>query len=142
MKRHDSLVPLSIEHHEVLILAQVLKKDIPDYKDMPTEPSEKLKLLKATFTNIMKPHFIAEEKIAEDIRGRFEKIDKISDEIISEHTQIEDAISKLDSSSNLVDDLDELGKLMDIHVRKEERLWFQLIQEKLGDEYLENLNSQ
>ena len=83
-----------------------------------------------------------EEKIAEYIRGRFEEIDKISDEIISEHIQIENAISKLETSSNLVDDLDELGKLMDSHVRKEERLWFQLIQEKLGDEYLENLNSQ
>lgn len=142
MKRHDSLVPLSREHHEVLILAQVLKKDIPDYKDMPTEPLDKLNLLKVTFTNNMKPHFIAEEKIAEYIRGRFEEIDKLSDEIISEHIQIENAISKLETSSNLVDDLDELGKLMDIHVRKEERLWFQLIQEKLGDEYLENLNSQ
>lgn len=139
MKRHESLVPLSREHHEVLILAQVLKKDIPDYKDMPTEPSDKLKLLKVTFAHVMKPHFITEEKIAEDIRGRFEEIDKISDEIISEHIQIEDSISKLENSSNLVDDLDELGKLIDNHVRKEERVWFQIIQDKLGDEYLSKL---
>ena len=42
MKRHSSLVPYSQDHHKILVLAQVLKKDVPDYKGMPTDLKGKI----------------------------------------------------------------------------------------------------
>ena len=35
MKRHEALAPLSRDHHEALILSQLLKKDSPAYKGLP-----------------------------------------------------------------------------------------------------------
>lgn len=141
MKRHDSLVPLSREHHEVLILAQLLKTDVPDYKGLPDNPHDKFALLKEKFESVMKPHFELEEKITDEIKGKFHEIDKLSSEIIDEHEQITRSIKELENSTDLPGDLDSLGCLMELHVRKEEREWFSLIQKLLGDEYLNKLKS-
>lgn len=141
MKRHETLIPLSREHHDVLILAQLLKSDIPDYAGLPSDPEEKRTLVNEKFEQVMKPHFVIEEKIAEEINGKFPEIDKLSSEIIAEHEQISSSIKALENSSDLPVDLDSLGHLMESHVRKEEREWFRLIQELLGDEYLNKLKS-
>jgi hypothetical protein len=42
MKRHLSLQPLSREHHEALLLAQLLKKNAPAYKGLPLNEHEKI----------------------------------------------------------------------------------------------------
>ena len=53
MKRHESLAPLSREHHEGLILAQLLKKGAPAYRGLPTDLAGKLSYAREMFERIL-----------------------------------------------------------------------------------------
>ncbi len=75
MKRHEALIPLSREHHGALLLAQVLKSDVPDYKGMPTLPAEKAAYALETFTNTLQPHFKKEELLMQKVMGRNDDLD-------------------------------------------------------------------
>ena len=44
MKRHKALIPLSHDHHLLLLLAQLIKKNAPDYKGLPKDLKEKLSI--------------------------------------------------------------------------------------------------
>lgn len=89
MKRHKSLIPLSRQHHDTLLLAQLIKKDAPAYKGLPTDIKGKREYTLITFRDHLVPHFEAEELILIPyVLGKTEKIDKLCEQIISEHQEI------------------------------------------------------
>lgn len=47
-KRHKTLIPLSKSHHQVLMLAQILRSDVPSFKGMPDSLREKIDYMKAS----------------------------------------------------------------------------------------------
>jgi hemerythrin-like domain-containing protein len=55
------------------------------------------------------------------------------DEIVEEHDKISELISKI-SEGNKEQNLDDLGFLLEAHIRNEERVVFTKIEELLGDE--------
>ena len=65
MKRHEALAPLSREHHEALILAQLLKKGVPAYKGLPTDTAGKISYARQLYADKLRRHFLDEEKILE-----------------------------------------------------------------------------
>ena len=129
MKRHEALIPLSREHHGALLLAQVLKSDVPDYKGMPTLPAEKAAYALETFTNTLQPHFKKEELLMQKVMGRNDDLDKLVAEICSEHIELTEAFQSLNQSQNLERSLHMLGEKLSEHIRKEERILFPLIEE-------------
>ncbi|MCZ7601800.1 MAG: hemerythrin domain-containing protein [Melioribacteraceae bacterium] len=152
MKRHKSLIPLSRQHHDTLLLAQLIKKDAPAYKGLPTDIKGKREYTLITFRDHLVPHFEAEELILIPyVLGKTEKIDKLCEQIISEHQEISVLVELIRNEKNLETNLDKLGNLISLHVRKEERELFEIIQEvftegkllKLGKDltYLENKKS-
>jgi hemerythrin-like domain-containing protein len=137
MKRHKSLHPLSHDHHQGLILAQQLKKDAPRYKGMPSTLDEKKKYTIAFYKSELKKHFSDEEKILFPAAvNKSQGLDRLIQEIISEHKIIELLIRDLEKSADLELVLDELGKLLENHIRKEERELFVEIEKILSDEEL------
>ena len=84
MKRHEALAPLSREHHSALILAQLLKKDAPAYKGLPTALNEKTAYALQMFTATLQLHFTNEEEMLDKIRNVHIEIDKLSDEIFQQ----------------------------------------------------------
>lgn len=62
MKRHKCLVALSHDHHHGLMLAQLIKKGAPEYKDLPKDLYSKIKYTKNSWENELKLHFENEEK--------------------------------------------------------------------------------
>ncbi len=129
MKRHEALAPLSREHHGALLLAQLLKKDAPAYKGLPTLPSDKLIYVVNFYKANLQTHFIKEEELLAKVKQYHPEIEKLSAEINNEHRQLTNLFNTLDKENNLIDSLDALGKALENHIRKEERVLFPLIQQ-------------
>lgn len=129
MKRHEALAPLSREHHDGLILAQLLKKNAPAYRGLPTDLPGKLGYAREVFGDILDKHFIQEEQVLHAIRGKHRAIDEMAKEIITEHNDLRKMFKKLGMYGKLEEDLDTLGHALEAHIRKEERELFPLIQE-------------
>ena len=140
MKRHEALAPLSREHHSALILAQLLKKDAPAYKGLPTALNEKTAYALQMFTATLQLHFTNEEEMLDKIRNVHIEIDKLSDEIFTEHQQLKKMFLSLDKTNNTSEEMDTLGRALDDHIRKEERLLFPLIQQHCSEERLNSFD--
>ncbi|MCW8962121.1 MAG: hemerythrin domain-containing protein [Ignavibacteriaceae bacterium] len=140
MKRHPALHTLSHDHHQGLILAQQLKKGAPQYKGMPSTLDGKKDYAISFYKTEVVKHFEDEEKILfPSIFNRNDETDRLVKEIISEHRKIESLIDDLRRKNDVADLLDELGVLLDNHIRKEERILFPKIEEILSDEELANI---
>ena len=70
------------------------------------------------------------------IKGKDEEIDELILALEKEHDSMGQMIENLDPAVSTEDDLHELGMALDQHVRKEERVLFQMIQEKIGEKLL------
>ncbi len=140
MKRHQSLLCFSREHHTALLLAQVLKKDAPDYKGMPVKIPDKVEYLKAKYHTELKKHFHAEENILFPfLTGKNNLIDELITDLIQDHKMMAENIALLDMHKDAETLLNETGNLLERHIRKEERVLFQKIQEVLTEEELDKL---
>ena len=129
MKRHISLIPLSQDHHHGLMLAQLIKKGAPEYKDLPTDIAGKVKYTKDIWENELKQHFTNEEKILFPVmKGKDEEIDILIEEILEEHIKIKSLVADLNKTENYETTLNNLGILLEQHIRKEERQLFVKIQ--------------
>jgi len=136
MRRHESLAPLSREHHSSLLLAQLLKKDAPAYRGMPAEPASKAAYAIEQFLSSIQPHFRKEEQMLGKVKKLNTEIDVLADEIIQEHRELTDDFIAIRLSGDLVGDLDKLGKKLEKHIRKEERILFPLIEQYCPEEML------
>lgn len=135
MKRHSALYQLSHDHHQGLILAQQLKKGAPRYKGMPSTLDGKKEYAISFYNAELVKHFKDEEKILfPSVLKRDDEVDSLVEEIVSEHRKIESLISDLRGNNNVANIMDELGRLLENHIRKEERVLFPKIQEILSEE--------
>ncbi len=140
MKRHFGLVEFSRDHHQALILAQICKRNSPQYKGMPATIDEKAEYAVKMWGRELKPHFQFEEKYLIPIsESKTEKLRELCRRIILEHEEIEKLITKIAGREELEIVLDEFGNLLDNHVRFEEREWFDEIQKELTVEEIEHL---
>jgi len=142
IKRHEALKPLSRDHHQGLILAQQLKKGAPQYKGMPSTLESKKEYAIAFYKSELVKHFADEEEILFPfVAGKNSGIDKLILEIISEHRKMEIMVKNLEDSHNLEDLLDELGNLLETHIRKEERELFVEIEKALSEDELKIIST-
>jgi iron-sulfur cluster repair protein YtfE (RIC family) len=140
VKRHQSLLTFSREHHTVLLLAQVLKKDSPEFKGMPVKVPDKVEYLKAKYHTELKKHFQEEENILFPfITGKNNVIDELIDDLIKDHMKLAENIGQLETHQDSEKLLDETGCLLERHIRKEERVLFQKIQEVLTEDEFKEL---
>ncbi|GAB6283726.1 MAG: hypothetical protein STSR0008_25290 [Ignavibacterium sp.] len=140
MKRHQCLIKLSKDHHQGLIVAQLLKKDAPKFRDLPDDLNGKTKYAINFYENELKNHFALEENILIPfILKRNKNIDVLCNQILEEHKVI---FNKFEDIKNYFDEdkLDKIGILLSRHIRKEERELFELIQENFSDEELNQLD--
>jgi iron-sulfur cluster repair protein YtfE (RIC family) len=140
MKRHKSLYPLSHDHHHGLILAQLIKKNAPKYKNLPNTIGGKVEYTIFFYNTELVKHFQHEEEILfPPAKGRDESLDKLIKEIIAEHKKIKNLVESLKTTNNYEDVLDELGHLLESHIRKEERKLFPEIEKMLSATELEKI---
>jgi hemoglobin len=138
MKRHPSLISLSHDHHHALLLAQLLKRDAPAYKGLPSDVEGKINYAAEKFKQDIAEHFEEEESIISKTIGVSPELDTLSTEILNEHVQLRILFTSL-SKDTTVDELDFLGKTLEAHIRKEERQWFPLLQQTCSEEMLKEI---
>jgi iron-sulfur cluster repair protein YtfE (RIC family) len=143
VKRHKSLHILSHDHHHGLILAQLIKKGSPQYKNLPnTTEGKKDYSIKFYYDELIK-HFDDEENILFPVvNGKDDETDNFIEDIIIEHKKIKQLINQLESDEDVENTLDELGNILELHIRKEERDLFMKIQEILTEDELSALENQ
>ena len=140
MKRDEAIAPLSRDHHATLILAQLLKKNAPAYKGLPTTGADKAKYAQEQFAAHIKKHFQQEETILNNVKGTDSEIAKLSEEIKNEHRQIADLFFSLDTATDLENTMNTLGMALEKHIRKEERILFPLLQLQCSEEQLQGIH--
>lgn len=140
MKRHKNLIGLSHDHHHGLRLAQLIKKDAPEYKDLPNDIDGKVQYTINAWEEELQYHFKNEEEILfPAVENRDEKLDELIDEILMEHKEIKFKINQLKTTDEKEEILNDLGFMLEQHIRKEERELFDRIQEVFGEEKLNEL---
>ena len=142
LKRHKALQPLSRDHHQGLILAQILKKGAPQYKGMPATIEGKKEYTVLFYSSYLIKHFEDEEEILFPIvKGRSSMVDNLINEIIDQHRKMENLISEIQNAQDLEKILNEFGMLLEKHIRKEERELFNVIETLLSENELSELEN-
>lgn len=137
MKRHPALIPLSHDHYHGLLLAQLLKRNAPEYHGLPNDLIGKMNFAKEMYHRELEHHFRDEEEfVFPYLKGKDVELDNLISEILSEHIILKEKILSLNDNPNLIDQLDEIGNILSEHIRKEERILFEKAQTILNDEEL------
>lgn len=131
MQRHPSLVPLSHEHKRLLFVCRYLKKDAAPYEGFPLETQARFEYIVKVFQELMVPHIQKEEYLFEKCAGKNAAIDAMIRELQEEHLIISRMYSTLTDSADLDSAMDILANSLETHIRKEEREFFELLQQEL-----------
>jgi hemerythrin-like domain-containing protein len=136
MKRHPSLAHLSREHHGALILARLLQKDAPAYKELPSDDEGKAAYALKFYREELVKHFEEEEKALKLVAGINDQLDFLITMIFTEHQELHLQFKSISNHSELKEHLHSIGRMLEAHVRKEERELFPLIQETCSEELM------
>lgn len=137
MKRHPSLIPFSRDHHGALILSRLLQKGAPEYKGLPHDLAGKAAYALTFFDKNLRPHFEAEEHcIVHLLQGKDRVLDEKLTEMVQEHARLTGMFLAIRDSAAWESLLNETGKLLEEHIRSEEREIFPLIESLFDEEFL------
>jgi len=135
LRRHPDLIPYSREHHKLLLTAQLLKTDVPDYKGMPNTPSGKRTYVTVFLDDLLEQHMQREEEqLFANAKEHPELVDLVN-KLERDHAFFRTEIPKLKDLDGeaLTQALDRIGRRLEKHVRLEERSFFQEYQNIMLD---------
>lgn len=136
IKRHESLKPLSRHHMIGLHLGLKLSRAGTDKSQLTNEE------VKQELKDFWEPdgleHFREEEEILLVAFAKYASIDRPEViDMLLEHTKIRALIDTIFKSEEIdIPVFHELGALLEIHIRKEERILFPMIEKALPEEVL------
>jgi len=139
MKRHEALIPLSREHHGTLILSRLLRSDAPAFKGLPHDEKGKAEYALKFYREELIQHFEQEEKMIPMLKGVNSTLDSLLACMQLEHQELHSLFNSLNQDMELSAQLDMIGRSLESHVRKEDRVIFPLIQESCTEEELNKL---
>lgn len=132
IKRHEALVKFSREHHDGLLLCWKIRQGVKKH----VQPPRIAGYILLFFDEDLKQHFRGEE---ETLFPKLDAQDPLRLQAINEHGQIYSLIKKIRNETPGYDVLNEFADTLDKHIRFEERILFNHIQEKLQDAELAEL---
>jgi len=142
MKRHHSLVPLSREHHDGLVLAQqlILGRSPGPRSTWPTDRVQQVDRVLAFYRTDLEYHFAAEEAhvfpaVVAHIPDGAEMIRRL----VHEHEDLRARIADLarDGTTHLEERLPALGERLKAHIRTEEAVLFERMQQEIAPDVLD-----
>lgn len=135
MKRHEVLIPFSQFHRSCLFLALIAKVNAPEVKGYPTDIDGKIHYAIDFYNGPLTDHFDQEEVLWNYVKVKSDKLSQIIEELEAERRGIVELFQVLIANSS-ESTLNQIGNLLESHVRKEERVLFQQIQSDLTEEEL------
>lgn len=146
IRRHPALAPLSRDHHVALQLARALITGGSQHlrAQLPEDPHALVAHVQKVFADEIEGHFVVEEEsVLPAVHGRSAELDAECAEIRAEHDTMRVLVSELGrpplNDAELELRLDQLGKVLEAHVRKEERTLYEHVQTTLDERELSEL---
>jgi hemerythrin-like domain-containing protein len=138
MKRSTALTPLSHQHHAGLYVALQLKRATPE------TAADARRAFLDFFAHEGSEHFRQEEELLLPAYARHRGADDPAIvRVLVDHVELRrraDDLVRSDAAAD-VDDLRELGRRLEGHIRHEERVLFPAVESALPDEELERLGA-
>ena len=146
VKRHPGLIPLSHDHHDALVVAQglILGRSQAPRSDWPIDRRAQVDRVVAFFAHTLLAHFEVEEAhlfpaVVAHLPGAANLVGQLLDEHEAIRTRIRDM--ERDPTTDLDVRLPALGRLLETHVRREERVLFEMMQREMAPTDLETLGT-
>jgi len=145
-KRHPALIPLSREHHDGLLLAWRLQQQrIAVLRLWSHEPDWQRDYTLDFFNNYLNTHFKVEENILFKAASKsIPSETKIITKLVDEHKKMRAVISLLENTTErkLPTLLKKFGKMLEKHIRAEERKFFPLCQNEIPENIMISIGKQ
>jgi iron-sulfur cluster repair protein YtfE (RIC family) len=138
MLRDKSLIPLSHQHQQALALCVRIDRaqPIPD-ADLQAWQAE----IEQRFEQEIKIHFSAEEQVLFPA-ARFPELIPLVEELIADHARLRQSFSQAEARCMSAESLPVFARQLSTHIRKEERLLFERLQQLMTPEELADLGVQ
>jgi len=135
-RRHESLVPLSREHHYALMLCLRIHRGIEAHKEDPGWLRAKGEQAIDFFESDLVLHFKAEEEVLFPAMRGFPGATELVNRLEREHRELESLIERLRQTEgrSLLDPLWQFADLLEAHIRQEERLLFPMYEQQASSE--------
>jgi iron-sulfur cluster repair protein YtfE (RIC family) len=134
VKRHPALAELSRDHHHALVVARALKR-----AEGETAEDARVRFLEY-WRKDGAEHFREEEEILLPTYAAYADPDHpVISRVLIDHVRIRRLASELSEASPPAEFMQQLGRELEQHVRREERELFSLIEQAMPDEELRHL---
>ena len=130
-KRHNSLVVLSRDHHHGLAIAIRLRQgDKALLNDGWThDRNEQSRRVQEFYASDLVPHFRAEEDALFPLMIKhLPQSTPLIDSLVKDHRLLEALVAQLRDSPAPGDLLEEIGRVLELHIRREERELFPMFE--------------
>jgi hemerythrin-like domain-containing protein len=138
MLRDKNLIPLSHQHQHALALCVRIGKAFADEGATPDVHPWEQEIVKQ-FDQEITYHFQAEEKVIFPAADKYEELQELVDSLRIEHTLIRRNVERARARQFRVTDLQVFTATLSEHIRKEERLLFEKMQQLLSAEEMDRL---
>ncbi len=129
-RRHESIVPLSREHHFGLMLCLRIRQGLRTRGADADWLRKKSEDTAVFFDSNLAQHFKAEEEVVFPELRAVPSAAELLDDLVSEHRRLEALVEQLrlhtDSNQSPADLLKEFAETLEAHIRREERTLFPL----------------
>ena len=135
-RRHDSLIPLSREHHHALMLCLRIHRGLIEHDADSNWLRLKAGHAVLFFEDSLVTHFQAEEEFLFPAMLELAGAPDLVDELLAEHRTIRDLVDRLrqNEAVSLASMLRELADTLEAHIRKEERRLFPIYEQQASPE--------
>lgn len=145
-KRHPSLVPLSRDHHDGLMLALRLRQGKKALlRDWSHDPAWQANYVVQFFHRHLVPHFEAEEKVLFPTMKKYANESlKIIETLLNQHGEMKTRVEKLENPerTNLETELKDFGDLLERHIRIEEDSLFPMFEGSVPKDIAEDVGQE
>jgi hemerythrin-like domain-containing protein len=135
IKRNKNLVLLSHDHHDGLMIVWKIRQGLR----FLVSNVRIADFVANAFATHLQPHFIEEEEL---LFVKLSAQDELRIKAEGEHAAIRNKVAALQPASQAkVEDLEEFAKLLEEHIRFEERVLFPHIEQHINNEDLEKIGA-
>ncbi len=136
MLRDRNLIPLSHQHQHALALCVRIDRASPvSDADLAAWQAE----IAQHFQAEIRIHFAAEENVLFPAARRFPELNPLVEELLFDHFMLRESFAKAEAHAMSTTDVHAFAQHLAAHIRKEERLLFERMQELMNQEALATL---
>jgi iron-sulfur cluster repair protein YtfE (RIC family) len=143
-RRHDSLIPLSHDHHHALVLCLHIHRGLEKQHEDETWLTAITEEAIGFYESDLTPHFKLEEEVLFPAMQNFSEAAELIEELINEHRRLENFIERLRQMNidGLEETLTQLADLLKSHIRKEENILFPIYEKLMAKELADKIGQE